>query len=98
MRHRVARSFRRLLVAGALAGALCAIAAAPAGALAAPSATTKATQAAALQAPPVAAAVTTISIDGRRAGPVFEGIGAISGGGGNSRLLIDYPPRQRPRS
>ena len=40
-------------------------------------------------------AVTTITIDGRRLGPVFDGIGAISGGGGNSRFLIDYPPRQR---
>jgi Glycosyl hydrolase family 59/Concanavalin A-like lectin/glucanases superfamily len=37
----------------------------------------------------------TITIDGRRPGPVFDGIGAISGGGGNSRLLIDYPPKQR---
>jgi hypothetical protein len=38
---------------------------------------------------------TTIIIDGHRGGPVFDGIGAISGGGGNSRLLIDYPPAQR---
>ena len=37
----------------------------------------------------------TITIDGARAGPAFQGIGAISGGGGNSRLLIDYPPAQR---
>jgi hypothetical protein len=37
----------------------------------------------------------TIVIDGDRPGPVFQGIGAISGGGGNSRLLIDYPPRER---
>ena len=37
----------------------------------------------------------TILIDGARPGPVFQGIGAISGGGGNSRLLIDYPPRER---
>ncbi|HEY2519252.1 MAG TPA: hypothetical protein VGJ19_04005 [Streptosporangiaceae bacterium] len=37
----------------------------------------------------------TIVVDGRRAGPVFQGIGALSGGGGNSRLLIDYPARQR---
>ena len=37
----------------------------------------------------------TIVIDGARRGPVFQGIGAISGGGGNSRLLIDYPPRER---
>jgi len=38
---------------------------------------------------------TTIVIDGARPGPVFQGIGAISGGGGNSRLLIDYPARER---
>jgi Glycosyl hydrolase family 59 len=38
---------------------------------------------------------TTIVIDGGRPGPVFQGIGAISGGGGNSRLLIDYPARER---
>jgi Glycosyl hydrolase family 59 len=37
----------------------------------------------------------TIVIDGSRPGPVFQGIGAISGGGGNSRLLIDYPARER---
>jgi hypothetical protein len=36
-----------------------------------------------------------IDIDGARPGPVFQGIGAISGGGGNSRLLIDYPPAER---
>jgi Glycosyl hydrolase family 59 len=37
----------------------------------------------------------TIVIDGGSLGPVFQGIGAISGGGGNSRLLIDYPARER---
>jgi hypothetical protein len=37
----------------------------------------------------------TITIDGARDGPVFWGIGAISGGGGNSRLLIDYPQPER---
>jgi hypothetical protein len=45
--------------------------------------------------PPPAAGRAAIVIDGARPGPVFQGIGAISGGGGNSRLLIDYPPRQR---
>lgn len=39
--------------------------------------------------------VTTITLDGSRAGTQFQGIGAISGGSGNSRLLIDYPPAQR---
>jgi Glycosyl hydrolase family 59 len=38
---------------------------------------------------------TAIVIDGDRPGPVFQGIGAISGGGGNSRLLIDYPVQER---
>ncbi|MGO9227972.1 MAG: hypothetical protein ACLQKA_02005 [Bryobacteraceae bacterium] len=33
----------------------------------------------------------TVVIDGRGAGQTFDGLGAISGGGGNSRLLIDYP-------
>jgi hypothetical protein len=37
----------------------------------------------------------TVVVNGARSGPVFQGIGAISGGGGNSRLLIDYPPRER---
>jgi hypothetical protein len=37
----------------------------------------------------------TVIVDGARPGPVFQGIGAISGGGGNSRLIIDYPPRER---
>ncbi|HEY7417662.1 MAG TPA: RICIN domain-containing protein, partial [Ktedonobacteraceae bacterium] len=38
---------------------------------------------------------TTISIDGQGSGRIFDGIGAISGGGGNSRLLIDYPEPYR---
>jgi hypothetical protein len=37
----------------------------------------------------------TVVISGARPGPVFQGIGAISGGGGNSRLLIDYPAGER---
>jgi Glycosyl hydrolase family 59 len=36
-----------------------------------------------------------VTISGTRPGPVFQGIGAISGGGGNSRLLIDYPAAER---
>src|SRR5215469_2406023 len=44
---------------------------------------------------PTASSRTTITIDGTKAGPAFQGIGAISGGGGNSRLLIDYPRKQR---
>lgn len=41
------------------------------------------------------ASATVITIDGRRAGQVFDGVGAISGGGGMARLLIDYPPAQQ---
>jgi glycosyl hydrolase family 59/glycosyl hydrolase family 59 (putative galactocerebrosidase) len=38
---------------------------------------------------------TSITIDGTRGGRTFDGVGAISGGGGNSRYLIDYPEPQR---
>ena len=36
------------------------------------------------------AGAATVVIDGHGAGRTFDGLGAISGGGGNSRLLIDY--------
>jgi hypothetical protein len=42
-----------------------------------------------------AQAATTITIDGRGGGRALDGVGAVSGGGGNSRLLIDYPEPQR---
>ena len=38
---------------------------------------------------------TQVRVDTAESGLVFGGVGAISGGGGNSRLLIDYPPAQR---
>jgi glycosyl hydrolase family 59/ricin-type beta-trefoil lectin protein/glycosyl hydrolase family 59 (putative galactocerebrosidase) len=41
------------------------------------------------------AVTTTVTIDGGASGRTFDGIGAISGGGGNSRLLFDYPEPQR---
>lgn len=41
------------------------------------------------------AVTTTITVDGNAAGRTFDGVGAISGGGGNSRLLFDYPEPQR---
>src|SRR5436190_19511637 len=44
---------------------------------------------------PAAQAATSITINGASGGRVFDGVGAISGGGGNSRLLIDYPEPQR---
>ncbi len=43
----------------------------------------------------VSPSVTDITIDGSQAGPAFQGVGAISGGGGNSRYLIDYPEPER---
>ena len=39
--------------------------------------------------------MTTITIDGTKGGRVFDGVGAISGGGGNSVQLISYPEPQR---
>jgi O-glycosyl hydrolase len=42
-----------------------------------------------------AAAATTITVNGAGTGRTFDGIGAISGGGGNSRLLSDYPAAQQ---
>ena len=42
-----------------------------------------------------ALAQTAISADGDSAGRTFDGIGAISGGGGNSRLLTDYPATEQ---
>jgi hypothetical protein len=42
-----------------------------------------------------AATVTTINVNGSSAGRAFGGVGAISGGGGNTRLLTDYPAAQR---
>jgi len=38
---------------------------------------------------------TAITVDGTQGGRTFDGIGAISGGGGNSRLLSDYPAAQQ---
>jgi len=38
---------------------------------------------------------TSITINGTQSGRVFDGVGAASGGGGNTRLLFDYPEPQR---
>jgi len=43
----------------------------------------------------LAATATTINANGTSAGRTFGGIGAISGGGGNTRLLTDYPAAQQ---
>ena len=42
-----------------------------------------------------AASTTTITVNGSSPGLVFDGEGAISGGGGNTRLLADYPAAQQ---
>ena len=42
-----------------------------------------------------AAAATPVPIDFSQLGQTFDGIGALSGGGGTSRLLYDYPEPQR---
>jgi hypothetical protein len=42
-----------------------------------------------------ARAATAVTINGASGGRALDGIGAVSGGGGNSRLLIDYPEPQR---
>ena len=41
------------------------------------------------------AAAQTVTIDAAGGGKLLDGVGAISGGGGNSRLLIDYPEPYR---
>ena len=48
-----------------------------------------------LSAQPAAAATTAITVNGTQGGRTFDGIGAISGGGGNTRLLTDYPAAQQ---
>jgi hypothetical protein len=71
-----------LACAGALA---CAIAG-----LADPLAATRA-----LAGPVSAAPVTRITINASGAGRVYDGVGAVLGGGGNARYLMDYPARER---
>src|SRR5450432_2298308 len=41
------------------------------------------------------AASTAIAIDGTSGGRTFDGVGGLSGGGGTSRLLFDYPAAQQ---
>jgi len=42
-----------------------------------------------------ATAATSITINGGGTGRVFDGVGAVSGGGGNTKLLYDYAEPQR---
>ncbi|HKN51385.1 MAG TPA: galactosylceramidase, partial [Amycolatopsis sp.] len=48
-----------------------------------------------LMTTPSAAAATSITINGGGSGRVFDGVGAVSGGGGNTKLLYDYAEPQR---
>ncbi len=50
---------------------------------------------AAVATPTAAGTSTAITVNGTGTGLTFDGVGAISGGGGNSRLLVDYPTKQR---
>ncbi|MFF0473531.1 ricin-type beta-trefoil lectin domain protein [Streptomyces sp. NPDC004284] len=83
---RVLASPGRTLRKAALAASLLLFAGLAAGPAATPA------DAADAAAPP---AGTQITVDGTKTGRVFDGVGAASGGGGNSRLLIDYPEPQR---
>ncbi len=42
-----------------------------------------------------AQAATTITVNGGGAGRIYDGVGAVSGGGGNTKLLYDYAEPQR---
>jgi galactosylceramidase len=50
---------------------------------------------AARAADPAAAPVPVLMLDGTTPGALFEGVGAVTGGGGTSVLLKDYPEPQR---
>ncbi|WP_229913322.1 ricin-type beta-trefoil lectin domain protein [Kitasatospora herbaricolor] len=92
------RALRRLRAVGLAAALMLAVpqAAGAAPPAAAPPGATRAPAAVVLPVPAVGPAATgTITVDGASGGRVFDGIGAASGGGGNSRLLYDYPEPQR---
>src|SRR3954466_2447862 len=45
---------------------------------------------------PVAAeAATSVTISGTATGRIFDGVGAVSGGGGKEKMLYDHPEPQR---
>jgi Glycosyl hydrolase family 59/Ricin-type beta-trefoil lectin domain-like/Concanavalin A-like lectin/glucanases superfamily len=88
-----------LLGLTALALATCALTAAPAAkansAPAHPAGTAAVAKADVKANVKAAATSTSIAVNGASAGRTFDGIGAISGGGGNSRLLTNYPAAQQ---
>ena len=49
----------------------------------------------AVAAPPAVIPVTNITIHGSGGDQVYAGVGAVLGGGGNARYLMDYPAAQR---
>jgi Glycosyl hydrolase family 59 len=82
--------------AGLVAGIVTAVALAGCGATIAAPSPSKAVPASLTRAQTTnQTASQTMVVNGSRPGPVFDGIGALSGGGGNSRLLIDYPAPER---
>ncbi|MBF9067253.1 ricin-type beta-trefoil lectin domain protein [Streptacidiphilus fuscans] len=86
MRRRLLPSVLRALGATLLLlGTINGLAAAPTAQAAAPQASTTSK----------AEVSTAITVDGSKPGLAFDGVGAISGGGGNSRLLVDYPEPER---
>jgi hypothetical protein len=91
-RYRPARRTRGLTAAALVAAGACLLAAAP---VMSQAATSRAGSQHAHRASRHAQLSTSITIDGARRGSTFQGIGAVSGGGGNSRLLIDYPAKQQ---
>jgi hypothetical protein len=72
-------------------GVAAALALAVAGWLVSPAATGLAPRAAADDALPV----TNITVNGSGGARVYDGVGAILGGGGNARYLMDYPEPER---
>src|SRR5580704_9362668 len=91
-RYRPARRTGGLTAAALVAAGACLLAAAP---VMSQAATSRAGSQHAHRANRHAQLSTSITIDGARRGSTFQGIGAVSGGGGNSRLLIDYPAKQQ---
>lgn len=85
-----AAAIAALALSGSLIGAATA-----SGATAATAASTDPTTLDVATASPTDAAPQTIAVDPSSGGQPFDGIGAISGGGGTSRLLYDYPKKQQ---
>jgi Glycosyl hydrolase family 59/Ricin-type beta-trefoil lectin domain-like/Concanavalin A-like lectin/glucanases superfamily len=91
---------KTLLGLSALAMATCALTAAPAAQAnsrqaTAPQSTAAQSTGHSAAAPAATLAGTSVTVNGGSGGRTFDGIGAISGGGGNSRLLTNYPAAQQ---